>query len=513
MTAVVALRAMRIESDVAAVPSGGFIMAMRVILAALMGVLGATLAPPSMAATQTGSCDSAAVVAHALSAVVNISVVKVIGASKEAGDEATGEHFEISYGSGVIIDPSGIIVTNKHVIQDAALIRVIFQDRLQAPAQLVSAASLVDLAVLKVAVPEPLPTLTFANSDAVQVGEPVLAVGNPLGLGTSVSKGVVSALNRDLMRTPFDDFIQTDASINPGNSGGPLIDCTGKIVGIDTELLSNNKLLGSIGLGFALPANDVSYVTGKLRDPDSPELPTWIGMHLQDLTSRLAVVFGRPDIDGAIVTGVEPDSPAAHASLVAGDIITAVNGKDLSDSRAILRAVVSHPTEEPIVLSVWRHGQPLNVSVRGEPWPHLVALRGEVLASPDSIAKAEAVGLGLHVRRMTLADRRVYGLKGLSGVVIDRVKAGSQAENVDLHPGDVIEQVGDKPATGPTEVMADLAKAQTASGDLVALLVHEQTGSKWITLYVGQLQVGDLIAGPLQPKGRGQVHDVQAHAP
>jgi serine protease Do len=297
------------------------------------------------------------------------------------------EHTEVFVGSGAVVDPSGVIVTNKHVIQDAALIQITFNDKSQLPAQLIGAGALIDLALLEVHAAEPLPALQYGDSDALQLGQRVIAVGNPLGIGTSVSPGVVSGLDRNLMRSPLDDFVQTDASINPGNSGGPLLDCAGDIVGIDTALFSNSKTLGSIGLGFALPSNDVRFVAGKLIDPEHA-VRKWIGLQLQDLTAKLAREFGRSDVGGAIVTGTDPDSPAARASLKAGDIITGADGQQLPDARAILRFVVAQPTGAPISLSIWHHGQIAHVTARGTPWPHIMALRSEVLVSAASVARA-----------------------------------------------------------------------------------------------------------------------------
>jgi serine protease Do len=221
----------------------------------------------------------------------------------------------------------------------------------------------VDLALLKVEVHKPLPALSFADSDKLQIGQPVIAVGNPIGVGTLVSTGSVSAVNRDLMRSPFDDFIQTDASINSGNSGGPLLDRNGDIVGINTALLSNNRTLGSIGLGFALPANDVKFIGGKLRQPTSA--PNWIGLHLQDLDARLAhpVQAAR----GVRCTRHQrgPGHPAVRASLVPGDIVTGLSGEDLPDVRAIQRAIVKLDPGTLLTLSVWHHGQRKDIPVRG----------------------------------------------------------------------------------------------------------------------------------------------------
>jgi len=471
-------------------------------------------------ASSPSACDVPGVVARALPAIVNITVVKVLSSGGEdeealadarganamptdagvtAGD-ATGPHFETFVGSGVIINPAGVIITNKHVIKDAAVIRVMLSNKTQVPAQLIAAASLVDLAVLKVNVPEPLPTLQFGNSDKLQVGQQVIAVGNPLGLGTSVSVGVVSAEGRDLMRSPFDDYIQTDATINPGNSGGPLLDCAGKVVGIDTALLSNSKVLGSIGIGFALPSDLAQFVVSKLLYPKA-DRPNWIGVQLQTLTPRLATIFGWPDMTGAIVTDVTPGSPAAAANIEPGDIIAGANGQTLDSATAIMSYIVTQPLGTPISLLVWRHDQMQDAVVRGEPWPNLRALRSEVLASPASVAQAQAAGIGLHLAPLT-AHERESGAK-VSGVLVDRVTPGSQAAAMGIEPGDIIERVDEQAATTPAAVMAQLAHGSHADGDLVALLVHNKAGTRWISLYIGRVYVAGLIATPLLPEGFG----------
>jgi serine protease Do len=474
---------------------------------------------PDAAAASAQACYSRDIVNHALSAIVNITVVKVVSGDSEGSEGGTdskdskdpahpaAEHFEEFVGSGVIVDPSGIIITNKHVIKDAALIRVTFKDRTQAPAQLIAACALMDLAVIKVNVPRPLPTLDFADSDKVEVADPVLAVGNPLGIGTSVSTGVVSGLDRDLMRTPFDDFIQTDATINPGNSGGPLLDCDGKVIGIDTALLSNNKTLGSIGLGFAMPSNEVRFVASKLEQANAV-MPDWVGLHLQDLTAQLATVFDRPDMNGAIVTWIDPNSPAAHGNLQPGDIIVSALGEEMPDSRAVLRTVATAADGAAIPLLVWRHREMMNITLQSVPWPEMLELRSEVLASPESIARAESLGIGLKLADLTQADREHNHLGDVSGVLIDAVAPGSMAYNMNLEKGDVILQVGDQPATSPEEVQAQFSRAKSAPGDLVAMLVRDQKGTKWTTLWVGTIDPNELVARSATPETAGVAHSV-----
>ena len=474
-------------------------------------VMGA--ATPASAAGVPTTCDSTAVVAHALPSTVNIREVKVVKVKDAADGKPEEDHLEVFVGSGAVVDPSGIIVTNKHVIEDAALIQVTFPDGTQYSARLIAAAALMDLAVLKVDAPKPLPALRFGNSDHLKLGQPVLAVGNPLGIGTSVSSGVVSGLDRNLMRTPFDDYIQTDASINPGNSGGPLLDCNGNIIGVNTALFSNNKVLGSIGIGFSLPSNDVQFVTGRLLDPETAN-PSWIGLNLQDLSARLAAFFHRPSVDGAIVTGVDPDSPAARASLKPGDIILGADGIMLPDSRAVLRFILVQPIGEPISLSVWRQGQVMDLTVEGQRWPHIMALRGDILADPAAVERAAAVGVGVHLATLTPADRKQYKLADdVSGVLIDKVLPGSQAAEMGLKPGDVIEQVGDGPATTPQALDARLKYGDPAPDALLPLLVHTKDETRWYTMYVGRVDVTDLLVPPEFGQSPGGTRNVEAAQP
>ena len=489
---------------------------------------------PEMAAASpsSGACDVPGIVTRALPAIVNITVDKVVKAGAR-GDEAptdakgpdtksagpgttaghqTGPHFETFVGSGMIINPAGVILTNKHVIKDAAVIKVMLSNKTQVPAQLIGAASLIDLAVLKVNVPEPLPALPLGNSDGLQVGQTVIAVGNPLGLGTSVSVGVVSARSRDLMRSPFDDYIQTDATINPGNSGGPMLDCAGRMVGIDTALLSNSKVLGSIGIGFALPSNLAQFVASKLLYPGA-DRPNWIGVKLQTLTPRLATIFGLPDMAGAIVAEVTPGSPAAAAAIEPGDIITGANGHSLDDATSIMRFIVTQPLHAAISLQVWRHEQMQNAVVRGEPWPNIRAMRADVLASPASVAQAQIAGIGLHLAPMTAAAEEPADGTGVPGALVDRVTPGSQAATIGVEPGDIIERIDAKPATTPDEVMHQLMQGSHADGDLVALLVHGKIVTRWITVYVGHVFVAGLVATPSLPGGFGPIGDLEAPGP
>ena len=469
-------RLQRMRCEQPSVKSAQRTMAVRAAVrhAALAAATLASLATADVgtasAAVRSGVCNAATVVASALPAIVNITAIKVIP-TKSAAGEPIRDSYQTFVGTGVIIDPSGFIVTNRHVIQDAAFIRVTFRDQSQAQAQLVAAASITDLAVLKVNVAKPLPVLRFGDSDALQVGQEVVAIGNPLGLGTSVSVGVVSALDRNLMRTPFDDYIQTDATINPGNSGGPLLDCSDRVIGINTALVSNNRVHGSIGLGFALPSDYTKFLIGRLLYPHSAP-PNWVGLGLQTATPRLAKIFGLPGTRGAIVTNVVSGSPAASAGLKAGDIITGVNGLPLSDARDILRTIVVQLPGQPLAMSVLRQRAVSEVTLRGEPWPHMMAQRGDVLASAASIARAQADGPGLELAKITPAIRRLFGLSSEDGVLVAGVYPGSLAANMGFEPGDVIERVDDWPAASPDVVTRQLMRVNADAGNDVALLVR-----------------------------------------
>ena len=479
---------------------GLFIVASAILAAGRGGI--------AVAASPACACDSATVVDQALPAVVNIRVAKVVRVRGATAGNPELDRFEPYSASGFVIDPSGVIATNEHVVKDAAAITVVFSDGSHASARLIGAAALMDFALLKVAVSKPLPVLRFGDSDVLRTAEPVIAIGNPLGLGTSVSTGVVSALNRSRKTTPFDASVQTDAAINPGDSGGPLLNCTGAVIGIDTLLISNAKVLGSIGLGFALPSDSIKFAVGELLNQQTSG-PNWIGVRLQDLTPWLGTVFGYSTTTGAIVTGADPDSPAADAPLDAGDIITAANGRQLHDASDVMRSIAMQPVGAPIALSIWRAGRSVEIVIRGEPWPHTVAPRSDVLASAASIIRARKAGLGLHLTKLTATYRQRRRLTGDAGVLIDRVTPGSQANHVGLIPGEIIEQVDQRPARAPQDVMGWLAHATRP----VALLVRGKAATRWVLLYLGRIDVRDLLTPRLGVVAAGGASDVDRHIP
>src|ERR1700761_4060041 len=288
-----------------------------------LAIVSTPLAPAQARSMESGDAEIAQ---QATPAVVNISLWKVREAATPGGPPRRVK----VYGSGFIIDPSGIIVTNKHVVDGAIHTQVILGDGDQFPAKVLGAAAMLDVAVLKIDAGHPLPVLKWGNSDRLKVGDPVLSMGNALAIGLSVSAGIVSGLNRDLQDSPFDSYIQTDAAINHGNSGGPLLDHDGEVVGVDTALYNPDQNGGFIGLGFAIPSNTAQFIVDRLLDPARPK-PGWLGVTLQDMTPELAEALGHPRRNGSIISAMDPDGPASRASLRTGDVLESLDDVQASD--------------------------------------------------------------------------------------------------------------------------------------------------------------------------------------
>ncbi len=451
----------------------------------LLAMLGATLAATGRAADQSCRCDGgfAKVVAQVLPSVVNLSVVKVEAVAPNGGETAA-RRLQF-FGSGFVIDPSGIIVTNRHVIQDAVEITARFTDRTQARATLVGAGAIADLAVLKVTVDHKLSALKFADSGTLQIGNSVLAIGNPYGLGTSVSHGIVSGLNRNINETPFDDDIQTDAAINPGNSGGPLVNMAGEVVGVDTALYTE-KGGGAIGIGYAIPSNDVVFVTQHLLDPKMPP-PGWIGVTGQDVTPDLARAFGLQHDQGVIVKGVNAGGPASQAGLRPGDVILTANGAAPTDTRALIRSIIQLDPGQDIQIAYWRNHAEQTATVTVAAWPNLRSPRAETMAQEAVAELAPAPDLGMGLATITPEARQRYGLPpSLNGVLIALVTNNTEASARGLQPGDVITYVDGTPVSTPNEVAGLIEKASAQQRHYLGFLIVSKGGANWVSFYTGK---------------------------
>ena len=376
-----------------------------------------------------------------------------------------------SLGSGFIIDPAGYIVTNNHVIVEddrvADQISVTLNDGTTLPAKLIGRDEKTDLALLKVTSKKPLPAAKFGDSDHARIGDWVIAIGNPFGLGSTVTAGIVSARNRDIEAGPYDDFIQTDAPINKGNSGGPLFDMDGNVVGVNSEIYSPSG--GSVGIAFSIPSNLVRQVTAQLRQFGQARRG-WIGVRIQQVTDDLAEALGLPGTAGALIADVSPDGPAARGGIQNGDFITAFDGKPVSDSRALSRAVADTPINKSVAVDLVRKGKHMTVRIA------VLRLNEKSTPAPRSTPappppRVSMLGLSLGV--LDSNGRSQFKIAGnVQGVLVIDVAADSPAADKNIRPGDVIMQVQGVPVRSPEDVTARIAADRKAGKKVELLLVN-----------------------------------------
>jgi serine protease Do len=393
---------------------------------------------------------------------------------------------QMALGSGFIIDPAGYVVTNNHVVDDASEVSVTLTTGKSYPAKVLGTDKKTDLALLKIDSPTPLPAVSFGDSDAIRVGDWVMAVGNPFGLGGSVTSGIVSARGRDLNSGPFDDFLQIDASINQGNSGGPTFAMNGQVIGINTAIFSPNG--GSVGIGFAIPSNLAKPIIATLREKGTIDRG-WLGVQIQGVTPDMAGALGLDKAEGAIVSAVVPDSPAAKAGLQRGDVILAFDGKPVDRLHDLPRLVAAATIGGKADVTLWRDHAQQTVTVQ------VAKLTDEAVAANDtgngndngqSAPESDTVDtLGLSLASLTPDLRQQFGIDdSVDGVVVTSVADGGPAAKRGLQPGDVIEQVGSAPVATPEQV-AKLAKAAQADRrNAVLLLVNRQGDELFVAVDV-----------------------------
>src|SRR4051794_20430076 len=340
-----------------------------------------------------------------------------------------------SLGSGFIIDPAGLIVTNNHVIANAEQVTVTFSDDTTLQAQIIGRDAVTDLALLKVNAKGPLPAANWGDSAQARVGDWVLAIGNPFGLGGSVTAGIISATARDIHSGPYDDFLQTDASINRGNSGGPMFNLAGEVIGINTAIYAPSG--GSIGIGFAIPAALAQPIIEQLKASGKVERG-WIGARIQPMTDDIAESVGLDKNRGAMIAAIDPGSPAAQAKLQPGDVILSYDGKPIERSRQLPRFVAASQPEKPVKLTIWREGKEYETELKVAALdPNRPAPPAPEPEKPKAPATIDAFGLKL--TKLTPELRKQFALReGARGALVLDVPPNSPASAQGLRPGDLI---------------------------------------------------------------------------
>ena len=381
-----------------------------------------------------------------------------------------------SLGSGFVIDSSGLVVTNNHVIAEADEITVIFNDGSRLKAELLGKDQKTDIALLKVKPEKPLKAVKFGDSERLRLGEWVVAIGNPFSLGGTVTAGIVSARNRDIQSGPYDNYIQTDAAINRGNSGGPLFNLDGEVIGVNTAIISPSG--GSIGIGFAVPSDTVSAVVEQLKQFGQVHRG-WLGVKIQTVTDDIAETLGVPENSGALISTVTPDSPASKAGLQPGDVILKFDGKDVSTMRGLPKIVAQAPIGKSVDVDLLRKGQhkTLQVTVgRLEDEEDNDDQGNKAPEDKDNGPSGTAV-IGLKLSALSDELRKKYGLDDkIKGVVVEDVDPQSPAAQKGIKPGDVIVEAAQDAVSQPDDVAKSIEKIKKSGRKAVLFRVEDGKG-------------------------------------
>ncbi len=366
-------------------------------------------------------------------------------------------------GSGFIVTPDGTIITNNHVVKDASRVEVTLSDGEKLPAKVVGTDPRTDIAVLKVDAPHPLPYLQLGDSKDVQVGEWVIAIGNPFGLSESVTAGIVSAVGRSIGAGPYDQFIQVDAPINRGNSGGPLITQDGKVIGMNTAILSPSG--GSIGIGFAIPSNMIEQIASDLEHTGKVTRG-YLGVEAQPVSDAMSKALGLSSAGGALIAAVQPETPAARAGIQPGDVIRSVNGQAIKDPGTLAIDIAAIKPGNEAHLEIIRDGKPQTLAVNVAELPsQQVAQNGT-----EQHQHEQRLGLALGPVSPDLA-KQLDLPDGTSGAVVMRTKPGSPAEQAGIQPGDVIVGVGTHVVKSPSEATKAIGQALSHDSKALALRI------------------------------------------
>jgi serine protease Do len=462
----------------------------------------AALTPARIESQMDGAMPSfAALAQEVMPAVVNINTTKNVPARTQRrqfprgqdpfeqffgedfwerfGQQRRGPSKQRSLGSGFVIDDAGYIVTNRHVVEGADDIDVQFSTGKSFKAKLVGEDAKTDVALLKITPQGKIPTVGLGDSDRLQVGDWVLAAGNPFGLSHTLTAGIVSARARNIGAGPYDDFIQTDASINPGNSGGPLFDQHGRVIGINTAIFSQSG--GNIGIGFATPINLARAVVDQLR-ASGKVTRGWLGVSIQPLGPDLRQALGLGDTEGALIADVIAKSPAESSGLKRGDVVIGMDGKPVTEPGQLSRTIATMPPGSTTSLRIIRNGEERTLEVKVGKQPDDRVGRGPDGAGEEDGnggGEGSAASLGLQLDTLTDAVRRQLGYdRSIVGALVTAVADGSPAEEAGMRPGDVILQVDRHDVDSPRSAADALASASPP----ILLLVRRGESTVFLTL-------------------------------
>lgn len=391
-------------------------------------------------------------------------------------------HKATSLGSGFIVDPSGFVVTNNHVVKNGTDIKVTLADGTVLPAKLIGHDERTDLAVLKVEAGKPLTAVVFGSSAKEKVGDWVLAVGNPFGLGGSVTAGIVSASGRDIHAGPYDDFLQIDAAINRGNSGGPTFNMNGEVIGVNTAILSPSG--GSVGIGFAIPSDIVKPVVAQLEQHGNVRRG-WLGVAIQAITPDMAEALGLNNVKGALVSSVTPGSPAAKAGVKTGDVILSFDDKPVAGLRDLTTAVADTPIGSVGTLQVKRGKENLTFKVTVAELKDEPKLASNDV-SPGAADTTQTTSLGVRVAGLDSQTRKHFHVpKDVSGVVIVAINPNGVAAERGMEVGDVIERVNELQVKSPADLTQGIKQVTGSGKKALALLVNRQGTEQFVAVQLG----------------------------
>ncbi len=389
-------------------------------------------------------------------------------------DHGPQHRYGLAQGSGFFISADGYVVTNNHVVENATDVKVVTDDGTEHDAKVIGTDPKTDLALVKVTDGKDFPHVTFAANES-RVGDWVVAVGNPFGLGGTVTAGIISARGRDIGAGPYDDFLQIDAPINKGNSGGPAFNAGGEVIGVNTAIYSPSG--GSVGIGFAIPARTAQQVVASLMD-HGKVVRGWLGVQIQPVTEEIANSIGLDKAHGALVTEPQDNSPASKAGIEAGDTILSINGLEVEDAKDLARKIAAFPPKTVVDVTLWRDGKEVIVKV------NLGELPNEQVASSQKSGGSEE-HTSLDDYGLTLAPADAVGA-GDSGAVITEVDPGGKASERGLRQGDVILQAGGQTVEGPRDVSKAISGAEKAGKKAILLRVKSGDSVRFLALPLGK---------------------------